>query len=344
MIPYRKSAVVGGPERLRSGCKINLGLKIGALRASGLHEVNSLMLPLAEPHDEIVVQAARDMPEGSATTRFLRAPGGKPIPDIDATGNTLTRAYAWFAERTGFAPALDITVYKGVPHGSGLGGGSADAAALLLFLRGKAARAGCPAGASDEEAFVRAAAQTGSDVPFFLRNVPSRISGVGDIVEAVPDPFPSFVVLLLCPELRISTAWAFSELDRQRSAALSRPAASSAVPYTDGHEIPVVPYTDVHKSSSALYTDGHETPAALYANDFEDVVFARYPQLGELRAALDAHGAVQARMSGTGSAIFGLFRNEKSAAAAARALAGRGCNVYRQRLPRHPRDKHDAGV
>jgi 4-diphosphocytidyl-2-C-methyl-D-erythritol kinase len=308
----RNQSADGGPENLRSGCKINLGLRVGALRAFGLHEVSTLMLPLAEPHDEIVIQAARGMPESSVTTRFLRASGREPVPDMDAADNTLTRAYAWFAERTGFAPALDITVRKGVPHGAGLGGGSADAAALLLFLREKAARAGIPAGSLEEEAFVRAAAQPGSDIPFFLRNAPSRISGVGDVVEVVPDPFPSFAVLLLCPEPRISTAWAFRELDRQRSAALLRPDASS-------------PVTDAAPS---------------YANDFEAVVFARYPQIGELRDALEALGAVRARMSGTGSAVFGLFRTEKSAATAAERFADSGCNIYIQQLSRRPRGEH----
>ncbi|MDR1685362.1 MAG: hypothetical protein LBR82_02785 [Desulfovibrio sp.] len=337
---------------LRSGCKVNLRLRIGGLQACGLHELSSFMLPVAEPHDEISVHTARGRPAGSVTTRFLSA-YGQPLPDIDTENNTLTRACACFAERTGFAPALDITVRKGVPHGAGLGGGSADAAALLLFLRREAGCAGCADALREEEALVRVAAQTGSDVPFFLRNVPARVSGVGDIVEAAPNPFPSFVLLLLCSDLRISTAWAFSELDRLRGI--------RTVPEADHERLPretpsgcargnAAPQhsADLRNSASASGPSAHrvhpesadgkafaacDDPDSLYINDFEDIVFARYPKLGEYRAALDSFGAVQARLSGTGATIFGLFRTKKSAATAARALAGSGCSVYMQQLP-----------
>jgi 4-diphosphocytidyl-2-C-methyl-D-erythritol kinase len=312
-------------ENLRSGCKINLYLRVGGLRDSGLHELRSLILPLAEPHDKIEIRPAQGRPDGSVATLFMRDSAPEPIPDIDPENNTLTRAYAWFAEQTSFAPALDITVYKGVPHGAGLGGGSADAAALLLFLRGRAARAGCLAGVPlRDEDFVRAAAQVGSDVPFFLRNIPALISGIGDSVKAAPCPFPAFILLLLCPRVRVSTAWAFSELDRRRSAA----------------SLP----DPTRPTDTAADAANPEADAAPYINDFEDIVFARYPQLAEYRAVLESFGAMQARMSGTGSAIFGIFRTKKSAAAAAEALAGRGCSVYMQQLPQHFQGKHGAGV
>jgi 4-diphosphocytidyl-2-C-methyl-D-erythritol kinase len=318
---------------------------VGALQACGLHELNSFMLPLAEPHDEIAVRTARGRPEGSVTTRFIAA-SGQPIADINTENNTLTRACACFAERTGFAPSLDITVRKGVPHGAGLGGGSADAAALLRLLRRKAARAGCADAVRDEAAFVRIAAQTGSDVPFFLRNAPARVSGVGDIVEAAPNPFPSLFLLLLCPDLRVSTAWAFSELDRRRG--IGGLPGFETSPFREtpldarqkaGHTFPVPPpFREgqiTRRTEAEATSSGGQSRMRIetYINDFEDIVFARYPELGEFRAALESFGAVQARMSGTGAALFGLFRTKKSAVAAARALAGRGCSVYMQQLP-----------
>ncbi|MDR2123657.1 MAG: hypothetical protein LBP38_01575 [Desulfovibrio sp.] len=329
----------GSPEKLRSGCKINLWLRVGAVRACGLHELSSFMLPLAEPHDEIAVQAARRRPEGSVTTRFLAA-SGQPVPDIDTENNTLIRACARFAEYTGFAPALDITVRKGVPHGAGLGGGSADAAALLRFLRRKASRAVCADALREAETFVRLATQTGSDVPFFLRNAPARVSGVGEIVEVAPNPFPSFFLLLLCPDLRISTAWAFTELDRRRGPGVL-PEAGYGPPRRETpsdcaqRSADLQHDTDPQNSAAAPgLSTLSAASASPYVNDFEDIVFARYPELGRYRAGLESFGAVQARMSGTGAALFGLFRARKNAAEAARALAGSGCSVYMQQLPR----------
>jgi len=126
---------------LRAGCKINLYLHVGDRLPNGYHTLESLFLPLAEPHDILDIRLSPGTAQGLVRTSFVTAcEREKPISGIDPRHNTLTRAAVWHAEQTGFRPALDILVRKGIPHGAGLGGGSADAAALLLHLQNLAGK------------------------------------------------------------------------------------------------------------------------------------------------------------------------------------------------------------
>ena len=148
---------------LRIGCKVNLTLRITGVRPNGWHELDTVFLPLAEPSD---------------TLRLALRPGGGLAlhcaeAGIDPENNTLTKAYRLFAEASGFRPGVDAVLEKGIPHGAGLGGGSADAAALLGWLN---ARAPEPLPLPE---LVGLAARIGADVPFFLYNVPCRASGIG---------------------------------------------------------------------------------------------------------------------------------------------------------------------
>ena len=122
------SGNTGIGTELRVGCKINLTLRITGVRPNGWHELDTVFVPLPEPHDTL-----RLVPdEGSGLTLRCDTPG------IDCADNTLTKAYRLFAEATGFRPGVEARLVKGIPHGAGLGGGSADAAALLGWLNGRA--------------------------------------------------------------------------------------------------------------------------------------------------------------------------------------------------------------
>jgi 4-diphosphocytidyl-2-C-methyl-D-erythritol kinase len=235
--------------------------------------------------------------------RFCDASGGI-IPDIDPDNNTLTRAWQWHARHTGFAPALDIRVEKNAPRGAGLGGGSANAATLLRLLQRLALASGLPA--MNEETLVAGSAAIGADVPFFLVNRPARAFGVGERLRPAANPFAGCRLTLVCPAERISTAWAFAELDRMRQ-------SSPAPRLNENAPLPVRPDE--------------------YANDFEPVVFRRYPALADLHAGLVRTGPLLARLSGTGSSLFALYRDEENARQAAKALASRVLSVYTQRLP-----------
>lgn len=155
---------------LRIGCKVNLTLRITGVRPNGWHELDTVFLPLDEPSD---------------TLRLALRPGGGLAlhcaePGIDPENNTLTKAYRLFTEASGFRPGVEAVLEKGIPHGAGLGGGSADAAALLGWLN---ARAPEPLPLPE---LVGLAARIGADVPFFLYNVPCRASGIGERARPVP--------------------------------------------------------------------------------------------------------------------------------------------------------------
>lgn len=113
---------------LRIGCKVNLTLRITGVRPNGWHELDTVFLPLDEPSDTLRLA--------------LRPRGGLALhcaePGIDPENNTLTKAYRLFAEASGFRPGVEAVLEKGIPHGAGLGGGSADAAALLGWLNARA--------------------------------------------------------------------------------------------------------------------------------------------------------------------------------------------------------------
>lgn len=295
--------MLADPVILPSGCKINLFLRVGPLRADGKHDLHTFFLPLAEPGDSIRVRPVPAASEKPPTVVFTDA-SGRALADIDPERNTLVKAWQWYAAQTGFAPALRIEVTKTVPHGAGLGGGSANAAALLLFLQKLAAASGAPP--LPDADMATGSAAVGADVPFFLLGRPALAAGVGERLAPAANPFAGHWLLLLCPEIQISTAWAFAELDRLRA---KRPPA----PLAEYAALPPCPHD--------------------YANDFESLVFSRHPSLAALHAALKDTGPVLARLSGTGSTLFALYRDEENAFKAAKALASRVLSVYRQRLP-----------
>ena len=160
------------PILLEAGCKINLGLKILGQREDGYHLIDSIFYPLKAPCDKLYMARARE--EGIRVLTDCRG--------VDPEKNTLTKAWKVFAETTGFAQALVVRLEKNIPWGAGLGGGSADAACVLRHMALLAKEAGRPV---SEEALLSMAARVGADVPFFLRNVPMRVQGIGEILTEV---------------------------------------------------------------------------------------------------------------------------------------------------------------
>lgn len=268
------------------------------------------------------------------------------VPGIDPERNTLTRAYDWYASRTGFAPALGIRVKKNIPHGAGLGGGSSDAAALLLYLQKEAALAGhAPLG---REELLAGSATVGADVPFFLLGTAARATGIGEKLVPTANPFAGYFLVLVCPDVAVSTAWAFNALDELRAETASRETAGDENSHPAGcrnsdesDRFSGFCGSKEQKSeknrTGGLTSAGHQATydfacGRLPGNDFEDLVFTRLPLLARLRARLCAAGAEVARMSGTGSSIFALFRDGNDAEEAAKALASDGYRVYTQAI------------
>ena len=273
------------PATLRSGCKVNLNLFITGVRPDGWHELDSLFVPLAEPRDVLRLLPAKR----SGLTLASTAPG------IDPENNTLTRAYALYAEAGGFTPALTVQLDKGIPQGAGLGGASSDAAALLLWLNAAAPRP------LDEEALRAVAVRVGADVPFFLRNVPCRALGVGDVLTPCRTGLTGRRLVLVCPPVCVSTPWAYRAFDAAQAESLTACGPRTIQCGCPGAGDGVVPL----------------------CNDFEAVVFAAYPAVRACKEDLLRLGAEGAVMSGSGSAVAGLFRRETAAEAARRACISR---------------------
>ncbi len=275
---------------LHSGCKVNLTLYITAIRSDGMHELDSLFWPLAEPHDELTLSVSAP---GSGL-RVLCENG------IDPEHNTLTKAYRNFAHVSGFAPDLKLTLNKGVPSGAGLGGGSADAATLLLWLN---SHAPVPLPAAK---LAKCAAKVGADVPFFLINKPCRAKGIGDSLTPVPElaeRMRGWKALLVCPDIRISTPWAYGVWDQLHK-------KDSTAPPFDLTNAGVQDRRDVPADNVRNMLNGG---ALQLFNAFESVVFSSYPQVASLKATVMDLGADAAVMSGSGAAVCGLFSPNNTA-------------------------------
>lgn len=290
--------------RLRAGCKVNLGLRVLGRRPDGYHELDSVFWPLAQPRDELRI---RPVPGRGIRVRC-------DAPGIDPARNTLTLAHAAFVAEGGEAPGLSVDLVKRIPSGAGLGGGSSDAAALLLWLNSRAQRPLSP------QALARAALTVGADVPFFLSGRPSRVRGIGEVVEPMslaPGDAPPLFLVLVCPGIHVATGPAFARLDELRGAAAGAGEGQNSLtkPARTANGI---------RLSGAARLDLH--------NDLEAAVFPRHPQLAELKAEFGRLGALAAGMTGSGSSVFGLFAAQAPARAAAVRLRGPYPRVYCQAL------------
>ncbi len=268
-------------EIVRTGGKINLYLFITGRRPNGYHELDTLFVRLPEPLDTLIFRPA----ERESGIRVICTE-----PGIDLAKNTLTKAYELYARVTGFAPAVDVELIKGVPHGAGLGGGSADGAEVLAWLQRKN-----PAPVP-KQALNELAAKVGADVPFFLAGGPSFAEGIGDVLHPAEVGLEGWHGVLVCPDVHVNTAWAYAAWDAEKP---SFSLTERAKP-------------DKNNRSSYQCFYG--------MNDFEPVVFAANPVLGELKAQLLQCCADIAGMSGSGSALFGLFRDGERAVQAAASL------------------------
>ncbi|MBO9154298.1 4-(cytidine 5'-diphospho)-2-C-methyl-D-erythritol kinase [Chitinophaga sp. GCM10012297] len=197
---------------------------------------------------------------------------GIEIPG-DATDNLCNKAYALLKADYPQLPAVHIHLHKHVPIGAGLGGGSADGAFMLKALNIKY-NLDIP-----EEKLEAYAARLGSDCPFFIRNRPCFATGRGEVMEPWELDLSGYSFLLVHPGIHVNTGWAFGQLTPGR-------------PETGLRE---VDWKDVSSWKGML------------TNDFEGPVFREYPAIRNIKEKMYRAGAVYATMSGSGSAVVGIF-------------------------------------
>jgi 4-diphosphocytidyl-2-C-methyl-D-erythritol kinase len=273
--------------------KVNLWLHIGERQPSGFHDLDTVFCAL-DLADTITVQSAEP---GSGIR--LEAEFAAPLEGLPDLGpdpeNLAVRAAVAFLDRAGMPADLRIRLVKRIPAGGGLGGGSSDAAAVLRGL------ARLHPGAVPPVGLHHLAANLGSDVPFFVAGRPAaRGLGRGVDLLRVAAP-PERPVLLVLPTLSILTPDAYQWLAHDRvGGPADRPPARAPLYLPDG-------LTWQHVLEHAR-------------NDFEPVIFHRFPELRAARDLMLQHGARPALLAGSGSTLFGVFEHDEAVGTAAEAL------------------------
>ena len=254
--------------------KINLSLKIVGRRNDGFHELDTFIVPISLC-DEIRVD------KGGPTDRIKFRCDDPSVPQGD--DNLAVRAAKAFFETTEIEPAISIELKKKIPNGAGLGGGSSDAASVLLALN-ELFETKLP-----REALAEMAKSIGSDVPFFIFQSAALCKGRGEIVVPVKLQ-RQLSILLLKPLFAVSTAWAYSR-------------------WQHSQEIPGVRY---EAQSFADQT---------FVNDLERPVFEKFVFLAQLKMWLLSQSEVGATlMSGSGSTMFAVMRENTDADSVAKRV------------------------
>ena len=245
--------------------KINLSLRITRKREDGFHELETLVLPLPGLTDELRFEKADQF------SLHCHTPG---VPTDES--NLVSQALRLFEKNTGIGAPYKLTLTKNIPHGAGLGGGSADAAYTFLALN-ELTKASVP-----RSELADWAAELGSDIPLFIYESPCWCRGRGEIIEPVRLDW-NYPILLFKPRFSIPTPWAYSRWKNSR-------------------EIPGIVYAASRVDDLSLF------------NDLERPVFEKHRILAEMKQFLLEQPETQtAMMSGSGSTVFAVLRDPREA-------------------------------
>ncbi|HLJ26339.1 MAG TPA: 4-(cytidine 5'-diphospho)-2-C-methyl-D-erythritol kinase [Candidatus Angelobacter sp.] len=300
---------------VRSFAKINIGLRIGARREDGFHELRTIYQTLAL-HDVIKVEVGR----GAGIEIFCE---DARIPTDES--NTCWRVTERVLKALKVRSRVRISIEKKLPVQGGMGGASSNGVATMLALEKALKR---PLATAER---LRIAAEVGSDLPLFLIGGTVLGTGRGEQVYAVED-LPSFHCVTATPTIGVSTPAAFAEWDKrkERGAKLTASRASdrigefshSVYEWLSGSRFTPTGVPDKGwDRAEALLLD---LVRAGIENDFESVVFSKYPAIREVKRALERSGALYVSLSGSGSTVYGLFHKKKAATDAAANLIDAG--------------------
>lgn len=287
-----RATTTTGAVLTQTACaKVNLGLKVLAKRADGFHEIRSILQSVSLA-DSLRFHPAKTFSMSCSDPAL-------------STGedNLVTRAAALFAAAAGQPEAASYHVHleKRIPLGAGLGGGSADAAAVLKGLN---RLAGLPL---DEGRLRQLGAELGSDVPFALAGGTGLVRGRGDLLEPLQWVGLPCHYALVYPGLEVSTAWAYSQVEP----GLTDPS----------------PYLTFINSLRGGRVDGNRLRQVL-ENDLQALVERANPIVAVVGSQLMAAGAVASSMSGSGSAVYGIFDDRTAAESAAEKLRVAGFRSF----------------
>lgn len=266
-------------------CKINLGLHIVAKREDGFHDLETCFYPVPL-HDILEVITLKN--EKPGTIRLVQS--GITI-EGNEEDNICVKAYRLLNTLYPGIPAIQLNLFKQIPMGAGLGGGSADAA-FFLQLMNSLFELNIPS-----SGLTTIALQLGSDCPFFLLNKPCMATGRGENLKEISLNLQGWKLLLINPGIHVSTADAFKGANPQKS-------------FIDLEEQLMQPVENWKNK---------------VRNQFEETVFPKFPVLQKIKEELYQAGAIYASMSGSGSTLFALFKTQSEKA----EQIAKDCHFYK---------------
>lgn len=256
---------------LYPNCKINLGLRVIHKRKDGYHDLETIFVPVYALHDELEVEVS---------DRFSFTQEGIAV-DCPADDNLIIRCYRLMTSRHPQIGNVSVRFRKNIPFGAGLGGGSSDAAHMAVALNEL-----FELGLSKEQ-LAEEVKPLGADCPFFIYNTPCYAEGIGDKLTPVDLDLNGIRIVLVKPEEGVSTREAYSGIT-------THPEAAGQI-------------KSFFCQNRSLRSFSGSGP---FINDFEETVFPKHPVIGYIKKRLLDAGAFYACMSGSGSTVFGLFKND----------------------------------
>ena len=254
--------------------KINLGLNVVEKRPDGYHNLETVFYPVGIKDVLEVYEMDKDFP--STTDCDLKVTN--IVIDGDEQRNLVVRAYNLLKQDFPQLPRVHAHLYKAIPTQAGMGGGSSDCAYMLRLLN-EQFRLGLTT-----DQLVGYAARLGADCAFFIESRPAYAEGIGELLHPISLNLSGWHIAIVRPDIPVSTREAFSLVNPAKPAVNCREVVMQ----------PVERWRD------------------LLVNDFEQSVFTLHPEIGAIKQQLYDLGAVYAAMSGSGSSLFGLFRQPVS--------------------------------
>lgn len=270
--------------KVKAPAKINIGLYVTGKRQDGYHNIETIFYPI-NLCDLIIVEDSDAFHFSSSDESIA-----------DKSTNLIVKAKNLLEEYSGKRLNYRIFLQKNIPVGSGLGGGSSDAATVLLKLNELATLRLSMLELSD------LALELGSDVPYFLNPKPSFAEGRGEIFQPLKINI-DLPIVIVYPGIHIPTAWAYSLI------------------------LPKIPSFHLRNIES-LDANHLQLIADKVGNDFESVVFEKYPKIKEVKQLHYKMGAIFSLMSGSGSTVFGIYPDEDTAKSSANIMREKNYFVF----------------
>lgn len=255
--------------------KINIGLNIIGKRSDGFHDLETIFYPVAVKDVLEIISS-----ENEADQDIIFTSSGNEI-NVTDKDNLCVKAFHLIKNDFSQVPAIKMHLHKHIPMGAGMGGGSADASSVLLLLN-KQFNLNI-----SENKLHEYALKLGSDCPFFINNKPSFAVGRGEKLQPINIDLSGYKILIINPGIHVNTGEAFQELDYNNFSAPG--------------ELQQNIQTDIH------------TWKTFIKNDFELSVFKKFSEIAAIKSKLYEAGAIFSSMSGSGSAVFGIFSKYSTA-------------------------------